>query len=172
MQRLVDADRAGVMFSADPSTGDRSRIVIEGAFGLGEVVVGGEVEPDTYVLAKDGPRLLEVRIGRKSHQVVPRRERGRPRRPQRRRGDGPCPRAMRRRWSWPASALRVEEHYGGEPQDIEWAIAGGETFLVQARPITTLTPHQRRRPTADAGDAAAAGPGRLVGRRRREPSAS
>ena len=50
VQTLVDADRAGVMFTADPSTGDRSRIVIEGAFGLGEVVVGGQVEPDTYVL--------------------------------------------------------------------------------------------------------------------------
>ena len=70
VQQLVDADRAGVMFSADPSTGDRERIVIEGAFGLGEVVVGGEVEPDTYIMAKDGPRLLEVRIGRKDHKVV------------------------------------------------------------------------------------------------------
>ena len=63
VQRLVDADRAGVLFTADPSTGDRSRIVVEGAFGFGEVVVSGQVEPDTYVLAKDGPRLLQVRVG-------------------------------------------------------------------------------------------------------------
>lgn len=61
VQQLIDADRAGVMFTADPSTGDRTRIVIEGAFGLGEVVVGGQVEPDTYVLLKEGPRLLERR---------------------------------------------------------------------------------------------------------------
>ena len=57
VQRLIASERAGVMFTADPSTGDRNRIVVEGAFGLGEVVVGGEVEPDTYVLDKDGARL-------------------------------------------------------------------------------------------------------------------
>jgi phosphoenolpyruvate synthase/pyruvate phosphate dikinase len=51
VQQLVDADRAGVMFSADPSTGDRRRVVIEAAFGLGEAVVAVGVEPDTYVLA-------------------------------------------------------------------------------------------------------------------------
>ena len=59
VQRMVDSERAGVMFTADPSTGDRDRIVIEAAFGLGEVVVCGQVEPDTYVVAKDGPRLLD-----------------------------------------------------------------------------------------------------------------
>jgi pyruvate,water dikinase len=139
VQQLVDADRAGVMFSADPSTGDRSRIVVEAAFGLGEVVVAGEVEPDTYVLAKDGPRLLQARIGHKTHQVV-RGEAGVVRR------DLSAGEAMDRvlgdaeTLELARLALRVEAHYGDEPQDIEWAIAGGETFLVQARPITTLTP--------------------------------
>ena len=52
---MVDSERSGVMFTVDPATGDTSHIVIEGAFGLGEVVVGGQVEPDTYVVAKDGP---------------------------------------------------------------------------------------------------------------------
>jgi pyruvate, water dikinase len=149
VQQLVDADRAGVMFSADPSTGDRSRIVIEGAFGLGEVVVGGEVEPDTYVLAKEGPRLLAVRIGQKSHQIV-RGESGVVR------VDLSVGEAMDRVLSDAETldlarlALRVEEHYGGEPQDIEWAIADGEIFLVQARPITTLIPSIPG-PTADTG---------------------
>ena len=55
VQQLIASERAGVLFTADPSTGDRDRIVIEGAFGLGEVVVGGQVEPDTYVLDKEGP---------------------------------------------------------------------------------------------------------------------
>src|SRR5690606_32266082 len=48
VQQMVDADRAGVMFSVDPATGSPNRLVIEGAFGLGEVVVSGQVEPDTY----------------------------------------------------------------------------------------------------------------------------
>lgn len=55
VQRLVDSERAGVLFSADPSTGDTGRVVVEAAFGLGEVVVSGQVEPDTYVLSKRGP---------------------------------------------------------------------------------------------------------------------
>ena len=70
VQRMVDSERSGVMFTADPATGDRSRVVIEAAFGLGEVVVGGQVEPDTYVVAKDGPSIVETRIGRQAFEVV------------------------------------------------------------------------------------------------------
>ena len=70
VQVLVDADRAGVLFTADPSTGNRSNLVIEGAFGLGEVVVSGQVEVDTYTLSEVGPRMLQTRIGRKDHKIV------------------------------------------------------------------------------------------------------
>ena len=139
VQRLIASERAGVMFTADPSTGDRNRIVVEGAFGLGEVVVGGEVEPDTYVLDKDGARLVSVRIGRKTHQQLAA-------------ADGTVTRvefsgddAQRRVLSddevvaIARLGLQVEAHYGA-PQDIEWAVAGGETYLVQTRPITTLHP--------------------------------
>lgn len=66
VQQMVDSDRSGVMFSADPATGDRGKVVIEGALGLGEVVVGGQVQPDTYVVAKDGPTLLQVRVGQRA----------------------------------------------------------------------------------------------------------
>jgi pyruvate,water dikinase len=112
--------------------------VVEAARGLGEVVVAGEVEPDTYVLAREGPRLAELRIGHQDHEVV--------------RGDVGVARvpldeerATARVLSDAEAVelarlvLAVEAHYGGEPQDIEWAIAGGETFLLQARPITTLS---------------------------------
>ena len=139
VQRMVHSERSGVMFTADPSTGDRSAIVVEGAFGLGEVVVGGQVEPDTYVLAKDGPRLLRARVGHKSHKIV-------------RGADGSDTRvelsgddALRRVLTDDEAVelarlgLRVEDHYGA-PQDTEWAIAGGQAFLVQSRPITTLVP--------------------------------
>lgn len=67
VQQMVDSDRSGVLFSVDPSSGDEGHVVIEGALGLGEVVVGGIVEPDTYVVAKDGPRVLTRRVG---HQTV------------------------------------------------------------------------------------------------------
>ena len=137
VQRMVASERAGVLFTADPSTGDRDRLVIEGAFGLGEVVVSGDVEPDTYVVAKDGPQLLSVRVGHKTHKLV----------------GGPGGSIVRveleggeadervlndhEQLALAHLGMQVESHYG-EPQDIEWAMADGETFLVQSRPITTL----------------------------------
>lgn len=70
VQEMVASKRSGVIFSADPATGDRSNVVIEAAFGLGEVVVSGQVEPDTYVVAKDGLRLLSARVGLKQEKIV------------------------------------------------------------------------------------------------------
>ena len=137
VQRMVDSDRSGVMFTVDPATGDASHVVIEAAFGLGEVVVGGQVEPDTYVVAKDGPRVLDARVGAKEFKIV-RGPDGRDRRVElgpesagRRVLDDEQLLALAR------LAARVERHYGA-PQDTEWAIEGGEIFLVQSRPITTL----------------------------------
>ncbi|HWO65034.1 MAG TPA: phosphoenolpyruvate synthase [Umezawaea sp.] len=137
VQRMVDSERSGVAFTADPSTGNRDRIVVEGAFGLGEVVVSGAVEPDTYVLAKTGPRLLEARVGHQTHKIV-------------RGPDGADLRVDLDEHTGAERvltddeaidlarlALRVEEHYG-TPQDLEWAISEGRTWLVQSRPITTL----------------------------------
>ncbi|MGE5762379.1 MAG: phosphoenolpyruvate synthase, partial [Mycobacterium leprae] len=149
VQRMVDAQRSGVMFTAEPATGDTSRIVIEAAYGLGEVVVGGQVEPDTYVLAKDGPRLLRVHVGHKTAQVV--RD----------------PAGGNRRIPVPAGdvdrrvldddevlalaglGLRVEELYHA-PQDIEWTLADGAVSLVQSRPITTLAASAPDRRSATA----------------------
>jgi pyruvate,water dikinase len=137
VQAMVDSARSGVMFTADPSTGDIGRIIIEGAFGLGEVVVGGQVEPDTYVVAKQGPRLLEVRVGEKAFRLV-RDGVGRERRE-----DLSAEQAHQRVLSdvevleLARLGQRVERHYGA-PQDIEWAEEGGRLYLVQSRPVTTL----------------------------------
>ncbi len=76
VQLMIPAEQAGVAFTADPSTGALDRVVIEAAFGQGEVVVSGSVEPDTYVVAKDNLNVLDARIGRKDIQ-----DRPRPRRP-------------------------------------------------------------------------------------------
>lgn len=137
VQKMVSSTRSGVMFTADPATGDTSRIVVEAAFGLGEVVVGGQVEPDTYTLVKDGPRLHEVHVGHKAFQIV-RGSDGRERRV-----ELAAPDATRRVLSdedvlgLARIALDVERHYGA-PQDIEWAEEAGAWYLVQTRPITTL----------------------------------
>ena len=137
VQALVESERAGVLFTSDPSTGDRGHVVVEGAFGLGEVVVSGQVEPDTYVLAKDGPRLLQVRIGHKTHKLIPGAG-GTVQRVELTEAEGTA-RVLSEEEAVALArlGLEVEAHYGA-PQDVEWAIANGETYLVQSRPITTL----------------------------------
>src|SRR5664280_2106150 len=140
VMEMIPSERSGVMFTADPSTGDTDKIVIDAAFGQGEVVVSGEVEPDTYILAKTGPTLLHVRVGTKDFKLV-------------RGPDGAdlhvdlSPDEGSRRVLSDDEAvelarlgLATEAHYGS-PQDTEWAIADGHQYLVQSRPITTLGQH-------------------------------
>ncbi len=147
VQQLVNSERAGVMFTVDPSTGSRSTLIIEAAFGLGEVVVGGQVEPDTYMLSEAGPRLLQSRIGRKDHKMV----------------SGAGGTVLRvdladevalsrvltddEAIALAQLGLKVRAHYAGEPQDIEWAIEGDKMYILQARPITSLCPPSADVPT-------------------------
>jgi len=137
VQQMVDSERSGVLFTADPASGDRTRLVIEAAFGLGDVVVGGQVEPDTYLLAKEGPRLLEARIGHKTHKLE-RDPQGTTRRVELGQAEGSA-RVLRddELLELGRMGLRIEQHYG-VPQDIEWAYAEGKLYCLQARPITTL----------------------------------
>jgi pyruvate, water dikinase len=137
VQEMVPSERSGVMFTVDPSTGDRDELVIEAALGQGEVVVSGQVEPDTYVVAKAGPRLLHARVGKQLFEIV----------------RGPDGEDLRVELGPDESGRRVlsdeevlevaraglaaEAHYG-TPQDTEWAMAGGRIYLVQSRPVTAM----------------------------------
>jgi pyruvate, water dikinase len=136
VQLMIPAEQAGVAFTADPSTGAVDRVVIEAAFGQGEVVVSGRVEPDTYVVAKDNLGVLDARIGRKTFKIV-RGPDGRDRTVELNQAAAESrvldDAALRRIASL---AIATERHNGG-PQDVEWAISAGKTWLVQARPITT-----------------------------------
>jgi hypothetical protein len=137
VQVMIASERSGVAFTADPSTGARDHVVVEAAFGQGEVVVSGLVQPDTYVLDKDGLTVLDVRVGHQDFRIV--------------RGDDGHDRTEKLGVELAGArvlddaalarvaglAVAVERHYGC-PQDTEWAIADGNTWLVQARPITTL----------------------------------
>ncbi|MEO9236912.1 MAG: phosphoenolpyruvate synthase, partial [Jatrophihabitantaceae bacterium] len=148
VQQMINSRCSGVMFTADPATGARDRMVIEAVLGLGEAIVSGMVEPDTYLIDKAGPALLSARQGQQKFQIV-------------RGSDGTdqqldlAPQDGYRRVLTDAEVLSiaelglaVERHYGC-PQDIEWAMADGQTYLVQSRPITTLG----RGPAAGAGPA-------------------
>ncbi len=67
--RMVNARSAGVLFTADPNTGDRSRMIIEANWGLGESVVGGEAMPDVFILAKDSLDVVEKKLGSKGRYI-------------------------------------------------------------------------------------------------------
>lgn len=138
VQRMVDAQVAGVLFTADPVTGCRWHTVIDASPGLGESVVSGAVNPDHFVVTGDGT-LVDHQLGDKSVVIRARPGGGTERRARTADAAQPCLNAVQIR-HLTALGQRVQEHYGA-PQDIEWALDGGGTWwLTQARPITTLYP--------------------------------
>jgi pyruvate,water dikinase len=137
IQRMVDSDKAGVAFTADPSNGAEDRVVIEGAFGLGEVVVSGEVEPDTYIVSKETLEVLDIRIGHKAFKIV-RGPDGNDKVVDLDDGQADARVLDDAELKRIAELAIATERHNGNPQDTEWAISDGETYLVQARPITTL----------------------------------
>ena len=136
VQQMVDSDKAGVMFTVNPSTGENIAL-IEGSWGLGESVVSGSVTPDNYAVDKETNEILNVTISDKKTMFT--NEEG---------GTSiqvDVPEDLRKErvlsdeelLELVAMAKRVEGHYG-KPQDTEWAFHDGNLFLLQSRPITTL----------------------------------
>src|SRR5215218_2248084 len=138
VQQMVPAEVAGMLFTADPVSGRRDRSVINAAWGLGQAVVGGQVTPDTLVVDKASGRTISRETADKEVMTVCVEDGT---------GERRVPEARRRRPVLDDEAAaelarygaRIEDHYGA-PQDIEWALAGGELFILQARPITNLPP--------------------------------
>jgi rifampicin phosphotransferase len=117
VQRMINAEVAGVMFTADPITGNRETIMIEASRGLGDAVVSGLVTPDHYVLDDQG-RTREFQPGDPDRiQRLP---------------DRVLAELAR-------LGLTVAQHFT-RPQDIEWAYADDQVWLLQARPMTALPP--------------------------------
>ena len=137
VQRMVDAETSGVMFTSHPSTGEDD-LIVEAAWGLGEAVVAGEVSPDNYVVDRASGDLESVTVAEKN-TMYGKSETGEtvaedvP-------GDKRTARVLDESEIRRLVELgeRVEDHYG-EPQDVEWAIFNGEVFMLQSRPITTIT---------------------------------
>ena len=158
IQKMIFSEVSGVMFTADPTTGARDRMIIESVFGQGEAVVSGRVEPDTYILDKTGPRVLSVRQGRQQFKIVRDPDGGDVEQPL---DEGEIDRRTLSQAEIIAIAelgLRAERHYG-RPQDLEWARADGASYLVQSRPITTLGAAQ---PASESREAASTAPTLLL----------
>jgi len=133
VQHLVDADAAGILFTLDPTTGARDHVLINAAWGLGEAVVGGQVTPDTFTVARVGG-AVERTLGTKEVRTV-------------RTGHGtreePVSAELRdlpsltdeQAAGLAALGLRAEELYGAAV-DVEWAVRDGAPYILQARPVT------------------------------------
>lgn len=143
VMEMVEARAAGVGFTCDPQSGRRDRLVIDANFGLGESVVSGGVDPDTYFL--DGsvwrayPRIISRKIGRKESVTRPGHRGGTEVVPQQGAANRQVlPDDQIRRLG--LLLLRVLEALGDghRPQDVEWVHDGRDFFLVQARPVTAL----------------------------------
>jgi pyruvate,water dikinase len=143
VQRMVQSNCSGVMFTVETDTGDRSKIEIEAVWGLGEAIVSGETTPDNYRVDKESLRILSKRVVDQDRQLI--------RNPETTdHGEAnlwlPVPGELRQQQKLSDEQIvalarigrGVEEHYG-RPQDIEWAEEGGELYIVQSRAVTVLT---------------------------------
>ncbi|TJY67224.1 phosphoenolpyruvate synthase [Arthrobacter sp. CAU 1506] len=136
VQRMVSADAAGVMFTANPANGRRDQIVVSAAWGLGESVVSGTVTPDNIVVDAESGHVLSRRTADKDTMTVYAEQGTR---------EQPVPPERRRQPvldDRDAAALagygaQIGEHFAA-PQDIEWARTGDGFFFLQSRPITAL----------------------------------
>lgn len=136
VQELIFSAGSGVMFTLEPVSGDKSKIVINASWGLGEAIVSGQVTPDEYVVGKDSMKVVEKHVVKKDRQIVSDVK-----------GGTKWVKVQDTMQKKPvlddASIVRlaqygieIERHYG-MPQDIEWAVDDtGRIFILQARPET------------------------------------
>jgi len=136
VQKLVDAESSGVLFTANPVTGARDQAIITATWGLGEALVGGMVTPDTLTVNKKDGRIISKEISEKKVMTV-RLKRGT--------REKPVPDDMKNAPVLSEERVRELNQFGIQieeffqmPMDIEWTLHEGKFSIVQARPITSL----------------------------------
>ncbi|HOL07198.1 MAG TPA: phosphoenolpyruvate synthase, partial [Methanomassiliicoccaceae archaeon] len=142
VQRMISSDRSGIMFTVDPNS-ELPHIIIEAGYGLGEALVGGKVTPDTYCVDKFHRKILNKRISNQTWMLI--------------RGEsGECMRMEvpseitkeqkitdKQIYELAEIGNQIEMHYN-KPMDIEWCIEKDQIYIVQARPITTLSNDEKK----------------------------
>jgi pyruvate,water dikinase len=134
VQQMGRADAAGVAFTNDPDSGFDDVVVIEGAYGLGELVVQGEVTPDRYTVFEPTGGIVERDVGEKSRRMVVRGTETEVEEVPPAEREVPALDDERIR-ELATYAGRIEAHYG-RPMDVEWLVADETAYVVQARPET------------------------------------
>ncbi|PIR57310.1 MAG: hypothetical protein COU72_01590 [Parcubacteria group bacterium CG10_big_fil_rev_8_21_14_0_10_41_35] len=137
VQKMIESEVSGIAFSVHPVTEDKNQLIIEAGFGLGEAIVGGEITPDSYVVAKSARKILDKNIGEQQKSLI--------------RGDSstnewkvvPDNLAKKQKLNdrqiieLAEIIIEIEKHYRF-PVDVEWALEKNIFHIVQCRPITTL----------------------------------
>ena len=136
VQKMVNSDVSGIMFTVNPNSGVKE-IVIEAGYGLGEAIVGGEVTPDTYKIDKETMSVKDIRVSTQKWKYTKSK-------------DGKTVKVDidadkiktqkvddRRICEIAEIGRQIEIHYG-KPMDMEWCVEDGKVFIVQARPITAV----------------------------------
>ena len=137
VQKMVDSVVSGILFTRDPNTGE-NHMIIEAGWGLGEAIVGGEVTPDHYVVDGATQRIIQKQLSEQAFRLVRDPSGGNLRQdiPDRERSVQKLPdeRIMRL-----ASLARVIESHYRRPMDVEWCADAHSLYIVQARPVTTIS---------------------------------
>ncbi len=144
IQRMVNSEVAGVMFTSDPSTGE-PHVLIEAAYGLGEVVVGGQVTPDTYMVDQSDLKITNKVISKQKWQLI-RGKRGNLRKDVNGAAQEQQKLSDEAITDLAKAGMTIEKHYA-QPMDVEWAVEQDKIYIVQARPVTTI---RRTKPAEEA----------------------
>lgn len=136
VQKMVQSDVSGVMFTLDPLTNDRKKIIVEAIYGLGELIVQGEVNPDHYEVSKDGFHITQKQIAKQLKQLI---------RVGKETKEIRISLAFRAKQKLADQKIielaklgqKIEKHYFF-PQDIEWGLEDNQLYILQTRPVTTI----------------------------------
>jgi pyruvate,water dikinase len=182
VQKMVQSEASGVMFTVEPLSNDRSKILIEAICGLGEAIVSGDVTPDQYLLDKNEISIVDKKIHKQEWQLV--KDAKAPIGELEPNIKIPVPPSKQARQKLAdrdivalAKVGKMIEDLYKFPQDIEWAKEGKQLFILQTRPVTTLKPKEKTKTLPKIEVKAiltgvAASPGIAVGPVRIVPDAS
>ncbi|MFH1187047.1 MAG: phosphoenolpyruvate synthase [Candidatus Levyibacteriota bacterium] len=135
VQKMIESEKSGIMFTIDPVTNDKSKIIVEAIYGLGEYIVQGKVTPDHYEVAKDEMKVLVKQVVEQKIKFVLKGAKNKEIKLSKKNG------SKQKLSENEIIALaelgkKLEKHYYF-PQDIEWAIEKGKVYIVQTRAVTT-----------------------------------
>ncbi len=137
VQKMVDSEESGVAFSVHPVTQDKNQIIIEAGFGLGEAIVSGLITPDSYVVNKQEFKILDINVNEQTKALYKKANGGNKWKELAEKGKK---QVLNEKEIIELSKLivKIENHYGF-PCDIEWVQEKGKFYIVQSRPITTIS---------------------------------